>query len=896
MDSSYPPRDQIQEQRRTLTEDTVSYAIFLQPNPNQNQQESLQLARTLISSIVTELAKDYIWHKDAFSLRIDSGQGALSSSQPCLRGETRFGDSLDDEWMIVFFLKEITSRIPGSIARVQDNDGEFLLIEAADHIPSWLDPDNSDNRVFIYEGDLHIIPIAITADEKKSFPSTIGTRSKPPKLQDALDIIRSSSSISSHQSPTLTTQANTEIQQAAFGPLMPDSEKQHFAIRKIQDQRHFARCQVPVEIARILKQRPELITRATEAFYTRDAVAMAVCSRMHKFLPSTASAPLSSSLALSSSSITRQLGKNRTPFVTTRICFTKTCYAQLMGQQFQPPKSWDGIVPPPNSDDADDPQKVKEAELGMKLTCGFEILCSPDYPGDFGFKIGEEIKLEDFPFATDDSWRTFKSNLNARGYFRTERPGSKEYQHLEETAKRQFLEYKTNQLRVDQGGAMGGFGSVSYHGHGYHPIQEIEHVLGTELTSNELEALVDEGSADNDSWMDVDLQTLEDMMRTRGLGGGASMDPEKPSKAGLDMQRMLDRFGEFIQEGEGGVEGAEFLDEQSDDEEMDDSDEEDKQHDSDEEYKPAPLLERDTTNHGQEQDEHEGDEDDDDMFASDYEERQTKKQTRKQGQTTGGVFLFDSGMMTFENGVSSESKSEAKTSASRGFEMDREKLKDVLLKTFGASSRVVPSKGDSSDEKSDGAGMEMDDQGLQEYMAALDAELSGTKVGQSFEKMPAAASTSTTASESSCAPAAAPKMDKGKGLLRPAKSAKPEKNLEELMKEYADRSRRGFSRQGPLPMPDKPFGFDPAAMAFEDDEDEGDEDEDEDGARVTEISAEEEEVEEVVDMELNLAKNLLESFKSQGGLPGPGGNLLSRLGIVLPRDEGSEDEDEKIVN
>lgn len=49
--------------------------------------------------------------------------------------------------MIVFLLREISKRIPGSIIRVQDNDGEFLLIEAADYIPSWLDPDNSDNRV-----------------------------------------------------------------------------------------------------------------------------------------------------------------------------------------------------------------------------------------------------------------------------------------------------------------------------------------------------------------------------------------------------------------------------------------------------------------------------------------------------------------------------------------------------------------------------------------------------------------------------------------------------------------------------------------------------------------------------------------------------------------------------
>ncbi|KAF8958384.1 hypothetical protein BGZ52_013018, partial [Haplosporangium bisporale] len=108
--------------------------------------ESLHIAKALISSIVSDLAKDYIWHKDAFSLRVVSGENKLVESQPYLKGETRFGDSLDDEWMIVFLLREISKRIPGSIVRVQDNDGEFLLIEAADYIPSWLDPDNSDNR------------------------------------------------------------------------------------------------------------------------------------------------------------------------------------------------------------------------------------------------------------------------------------------------------------------------------------------------------------------------------------------------------------------------------------------------------------------------------------------------------------------------------------------------------------------------------------------------------------------------------------------------------------------------------------------------------------------------------------------------------------------------------
>jgi SGT1 protein len=49
---------------------------------------------------------------------------------------------------------------------------------------------------------------------------------------------------------------------------------------------------------------------------------------------------------------------------------------------------------------------------------------------------------------------------------------------------------------------------------------------------------------------------------------------------------------------------------------------------------------------------------------------------------------------------------------------------------------------------------------------------------------------------------------------------------------------------------------------------------------------EESDGEEEIDIDFNLAKNLLESFKSQAGMAGPGGNLVGLMGIQLPRDEG----------
>lgn len=45
------------------------------------------------------------------------------------------------------------------------------------------------------------------------------------------------------------------------------------------------------------------------------------------------------------------------------------------------------------------------------------------------------------------------------------------------------------------------------------------------------------------------------------------------------------------------------------------------------------------------------------------------------------------------------------------------------------------------------------------------------------------------------------------------------------------------------------------------------------------------ESDEDVNIDFNLAKNLLESFKSQAGMSGPGGNLMAMMGMQLPRDE-----------
>lgn len=64
-------------------------------------------------------------------------------------GITHFEENIQDEWFIVSLLFEITKQIPDIIVRVVDVDGEFILIEAADYLPNWANPETCEQRVGI---------------------------------------------------------------------------------------------------------------------------------------------------------------------------------------------------------------------------------------------------------------------------------------------------------------------------------------------------------------------------------------------------------------------------------------------------------------------------------------------------------------------------------------------------------------------------------------------------------------------------------------------------------------------------------------------------------------------------------------------------------------------------
>ncbi|CAK9231285.1 unnamed protein product [Sphagnum troendelagicum] len=406
--------------------------------------------------IVSPLIKDYIWQHQPFNLDVvstptssSSSLSSSSSSLPHLHGMIKYGDNIDDEWFLVFLLHELSRNLPNISITVRDGDGQFLLIEAAYSLPRWLKPETSSNRVFIRQGCLHFLP-----------PSSIPVNSSS-SLQKALEVLARGDAV---------TKASDRVQQAITHRIGEYPERARSGI-------HRARCIVPLQVAQILKHEPQLISIAVEAFYRRDIDSVKAVARMKKFL-----------------SFKGGGDGNRgddddcgiIDMVEVMVSFSRAMYAQLVQQVFQAPRRYP--MPPLSS-----PQ-FKAAELGMKLTCGFEMMYweraryepqegmqNQNAPDDAS--LTTPVKLDGVP-DSDPGWQVFRSSLQNRGYFKGLMEGSKEHRQLLQAAVERYQESRL-------------FARVSSAMHA--PIKCMNDIMAIPCTSSDFPAILQE--SDDDSWL-----------------------------------------------------------------------------------------------------------------------------------------------------------------------------------------------------------------------------------------------------------------------------------------------------------------------------------------------------------------------------------------------------------
>ena len=135
----------------------------------------------------------------------------------------------------------------------------------------------------------------------------------------------------------------------------------------VSDQLHHSVTLIPRKLAYIMHQRPKHVSPAIESFYLRDPISLKPVL-----------APSKDKLRFPPDDIVRM-----------SVRFTKVGFAQLKSQEFAPPDLW---RKPMSALEARD---VERATVGMKLTCGFEMLLSdPQHRGKKAVRE-MEILLED---------------------------------------------------------------------------------------------------------------------------------------------------------------------------------------------------------------------------------------------------------------------------------------------------------------------------------------------------------------------------------------------------------------------------------------------------------------------------------------------------------------------
>ena len=334
-----------------LPDDCVEYSLHLisQDLDAANDSEvrnRLRDVQKYASELQKTWTKDYIWQRQGFSLELTKENGevcmplwrtkenelTLSVGVSLLSGRTEYGDSVEDEWVVVWLLRELTKKFDDLWIKITDSDGEFLLIEASGTLPAWLEPDVAENRVWIHNGGLVIIRPETAAKSRRT--------AEKLTLQEARSIVL--------EKPTRLLRS-TSIQEEAFYRLRNYPAK-------IQENMHHALARLPRKIVFLLRQKPAYIAPAVEAFYLRDPIALK---------------PLQTKGSLD------QLTFPSTDLVTVTVKVPRVAYAQLKSQDFPVPAVWDGKMP--SKSDAED---YVRAETGMKIACGFEMLVSDSHYQD----------------------------------------------------------------------------------------------------------------------------------------------------------------------------------------------------------------------------------------------------------------------------------------------------------------------------------------------------------------------------------------------------------------------------------------------------------------------------------------------------------------------------------
>lgn len=513
----------------------VFTATLVPPTANVAGLEAqvVQAIHNSCAASLPEGAGGYLWHREPPVV----SQGGDEHPAGTLQVSMRVQDCVEDEWFMTYILRALTERIPGLCVRVEDEDGEFLLIEAANELPKWVRPENAERRVWICDGMLHLVPLEYTTDE--------------PHDEDLEAYLSEKDAVALVRSKEVTTQAPRAVQDAAFARLAnyPAAAAAH---------QHRTIAVLPWSVAKLIVSHPQLIAEAVHALATRDVVSARAAQNPSLFpiTPSDAGEAPAQDVVLLPVKMTRHL------------------YAQLSHDRFFPPKAygkrWQAAVERYRLYISGDDQKQssvsdEEARLGRwcdtgaKLTAGLELAWAAKSAR--GANASQSHTRKD-----DDAFIHALSNL---GYFEGETPHSKRWNELAQEAR------SMAPSAVDHDDTLSELRSLRQTLH----APPSEQAQAAALPWSDVEQ--HRTAEDDEAWLSMAPEELDAIAQP---GGGA--EDNTVDRLGTFMTKM----NEFLQ-GEGDVEGAMFQDDTFDDGEEPEDDSEDDMSESEKARRMDALVE-----------------------------------------------------------------------------------------------------------------------------------------------------------------------------------------------------------------------------------------------------------------------------------------------------------------
>ncbi|GAC95539.1 hypothetical protein PHSY_003115 [Pseudozyma hubeiensis SY62] len=504
--------------------------------------------------------QDYIWHREPPSISVvcppSSSRPSTTTNPTQLSPHILFhlrtgGECIEDEWFATHLLVRASTHFSAQhlCISVEDEDGQFLLIEAADYLPEWVAPEAVTNRVWIYDGHLHLIPPHYKADEGPSLPAS-----------QAVELVTDQ---------LIPTRASDDVEAAAFARAFefPSAAKLHH---------HRTLAYLPRRIARVLAAEPQLISNCVTSIQSRDVVSSRSGSRLVRFPPPSKRPDTSADndfyVGLYSVRMTRHL------------------YAQLLHDRFFPPRQlgppWQAAVESYRlrlhgqsstastqtgiEDEAQVQVGLRDGrwhDLGAKIWCGMEM--------SYSESLARRKRTAARSMAGSESTlpaqvrETLIQSLEKLGYFQGEIEGSAKWKQLEAEAIDQYVRGKTGAQISSDAGDEGALLCDA--------VDRILQQSSTEAPSSTtlLPTAAPEElqiAEDDDSWLQLNPDDIESILQGKA---GSSNDGSRAIDEHDAFQR-LDQFSskmeDFIKT-KSDVRGAVFEDElEAEDMQVDDED------------------------------------------------------------------------------------------------------------------------------------------------------------------------------------------------------------------------------------------------------------------------------------------------------------------------------------